>query len=164
MPYFVTGSPVEAFADAIIAALRADADATRAGTLAQLFGSADQLATRIVASLKTGERTVYPYLTVGRRRLAEGSGGAAMGMDGGRLELWIEFWSDKNGPHEVQALQGRVRALLPRDRVLALTGYQLHGGSLVCEDEVVEPDFDDDMPQRSLFRGEQKWAALVEAA
>lgn len=147
MAYTVTGSPLGPFADAVLTALLDDSNLT------------DIVADRIVASAKTLTRTVYPYIVGGRRDLYPGS--VAMQLEGGQASLWLDFWSELNGPDEVQRMMARARASLSR-RSLTVTGFSMMGGSLVCEEELVIPDFDPDMPQKSLYHGVQKWVADLE--
>lgn len=148
MPYYVTGSPIGPFGDAVLAALLED------GNLA------DIVADRIVAATKARERTVLPYI-VGARRGLLGDGGA-MGVAGGQATIWLDYWSEKNGPDEVQRMMARGRAVLSRDRRLTVTGFTMIAGSLACEEELVIPDVDPDMPERSLYHGVQKWVADLE--
>jgi hypothetical protein len=145
----VTGSPIGPFGDAVLATLRADA------ALAAIVG------TKIAASLPTLTRTDPPYIVLGRRQLLPGS--VAMQREGGEGSLWIDFWSDKNGPDEVQRMLARGRVLLLRAS-LRVAGFVLTDGSLVCAEELVIPDVDPDMPQRSLYHGVQHWTADLEEA
>lgn len=150
MPYVVTGSPLGPFADAVLTALAADGNLTAI------------VADRIVATPKTGTRTTYPYIVGDRRDLAPGS--VAMQKEGGEASLWIHCWSELNDPDEVQRMQARVRAVLNRSTALAITGYVMYAGSLHIEEEMVISDFDQDMPQRSLYHGVQRVVADLEEA
>lgn len=149
MAYVVTGSPLGPFGDAVLNALLDDnaLDAIVDG--------------RIKASLKKAENTPLPYIVGARRDLIEGNGAGSMQVEGGKATMWLDFWSEKNGPDEVQSMMARARAVLSR-RTLRLTHFSMIAGSLVCESEHVIPDFDPDMPQKSLFHGVQQWTALVE--
>ncbi len=149
MAYTCTGSPVGPFADAVLDALLADA------ALVAI------VADRIVASLKVKAVTPLPYIVGGRRDLMPGS--VAMQLEGGRGSVWLDFWSDENSPDEVQRMMSRTKAVLQR-RSLTIPGYTMFAGSLECEEEQVIPDFDPDMPQRSLYHGVQHWAADLEEA
>ena len=146
----VSGSPISAFGDAVLTTLLED-DALIA-----------IVSTRIKASLKRSEKTVMPYIVGGRRDLWPGES-LSMQSDGGRVEIWLDFWSEANGPNEVERMMARARAVLQR-RPLRLDGFVMIGGSLRCEEERVIPDFDPDMPQKSLFHGVQRWAADVDEA
>lgn len=148
MPYVVTGSPIGPFGDAVLAALLDD------GNLA------DIVADRIVAVTKSRARTVLPYIVGARRGLL--GDGSAMGVAGGQASIWLDYWSEHNGPDEVQRMMARGRAVLSRDRVLSMVGFTMIAGSLACEEELVIADFDPDMPEKSLQHGVQKWVADVE--
>lgn len=151
----VTGSWAGPFADALLRALVADE------TLLTLLGRGDPAlgANRVTASQKDQRQRGFPRI-VGARREATDQGGALQ-LEGGQAVLWLDVWSDLNGPHEVHQLQSRVRALLQRRR-LTVDGFRLVEGSLTCAEELVFPDFDPDMPQQGLFHGVQKWAADVD--
>lgn len=156
MPYAVLGSPVEAFASAVLDALLADS------TLVGLVGGAAAAATRIVSSLPRHDRTTFPYIVVPQRGLTAGA--VAMQKDGGEAYAVIDVWGEKNGAHEVSQIQSRIRAIFPRDLALSVPGYVMYGGSLAFTEELVLPDFDPDMPQRSLFHGVQRLVADLEVA
>lgn len=156
MPYTVTGSPVEAFADAVLAVLRADA------ALVTLVGGVSVAATKIVAALPAHARTNRPYVVVSQN--GEDPGTVAMQKEGGQVWTVIDVYSDLNGPHEARAIQSRIRALFPRNLALAVTGYNVYVGSLVFEQELVMSDFDPDMPERSGYHGVQRLVADVEEA
>jgi hypothetical protein len=148
MAYAVSGSPLGPFADAVLTALTEDS------ALTAIVGD------RIVATLKTGTTTPLPYIVGGRRDLMPGA--VAMQLEGGRCSVWLDFWSEQNDPGEVQQMMARARVVLSRDRTLAVQGFTMFGGSLECEEDLVIPDFDPDMPQKSLYHGVQKWSADVE--
>jgi hypothetical protein len=144
MPYTVTGSPLGPFADAVLTALLED------GNLTDIVGD------RIVASTMRGSRTAFPYIVGGRRDLMPGA--VPMQTEGGEATIWLDFWSELNSPDEVQRMLSRGRAVLSR-RTLPVVGFTMRGGSLVCQQELVIPDFDPDMPQKSLYHGVQQWTA-----
>jgi Protein of unknown function (DUF3168) len=145
----VTGSPALPFADAIRAALLADA------TLQALVPSG------ILSALPRATRTTMPYQIIGRRGFDDQGG--AMQLEGGHATVFIDTWSDHNGPSEVQQIQARNRVLLQR-QPLAVSGFVLIAGSLTCAEELVFVDFDADMPERTLFHGVQEWRAWLEEA
>lgn len=148
MTYIVTGSPLGPFADAVLTALIED------GNLRDIVGD------RILATLKRGTVTPYPYIVGARRDLEPGA--VAMQQEGGKATIWLDYWSDKNSPDEVQRMMARGRAVLSRERVLPIAGFQMYGGSLAIVDELVIPDFDPDMPQQSLYHGVHQVTADVE--
>lgn len=148
MAYTVTGSPLGPFGDAVLTALFDDSNLT------------DIVATRIFASPPQGIATPYPYIVGGRRNLMPGS--VAMQKEGGQGVIWLDYWSELNGPDEVQRMMARGRAALSRDRVLTIAGFQMYAGSLVVSDDLVIPDFDPDMPQKTLYHGVQKVTADLE--
>jgi Protein of unknown function (DUF3168) len=145
--FTVTGSPLEAFADAIGAALAADA-----AFLALATGG-------IFASVPEGSRATMPYVVLANRTLNDQGG--AMQLAGGQAAVQVDFWSGLNTPHEVQALQSRARVVLHRQPVV-IVGFAMMQGSLTCEEELVFQDFDPDMPKRSLYHGVQRWIADLE--
>lgn len=146
--FTVTGSPALAFADALTAVLVADA--VLSGMVTGIYGA-----------LPRAARVTLPYLVLARREFDDTGG--AMQVAGGLAKLFVEVWSGQNGPAEAQAIQSRVRALLLR-RTLALSGYAMIDHSLTCAMEQVTLDPDPDMPERSLFHGEQEWTAWLEEA
>lgn len=156
MGYGSSGSPVGPFSEAVVSVLRGDA------ALAELVGGSDQVATKIVTALRARERTAPPYITVGRSDLTAGA--VAMQKEGGQAGVYIEVWSATTGPAEAQAMQSRIRALFARDRALTVPGYAVWPGSLEFVEEMVMPDFDPDMPERSLYRGLQRLVADLEDA
>lgn len=150
MAYTVTGSPAEPFAGAVLDALLADASVTA------LVG------TRIAAATKLNVRTPFPYIVGGRTDVEAGA--VAMQKDGGASVVWLDVFSDKNGPHEVHQILSAIRAVLRRDVVLTMPDFLMYGGSLACDEEHVFSEADPDMPERGLFHGVQRWTADLEAA
>src|SRR5262245_46163113 len=124
MPHTVTGSPIGPFGDAVLNELLAD------GNLTAMVG------TRIVASLKRTVKTPRPYITAGRRDMLTDDFKSAMQLEGGKAVIWLDFWSDANGPHEVQTMMSHARRCLHRNN-LTVHGFTLVGGSLHCEEEHV---------------------------
>lgn len=157
MASVVTGSPLIAFADALYSVLGADAKLpmlARNGTVA------------VLAAVPRESRTAFPYVVVGRREL-KGSG-FAMQVSGGEGGVFVDVWSDFNGPEEAQDIQARIRAIVLRDPTDAVAQRMLLGNarmiadSLTIEDEKVFEDFDADMPKRSRFHGVQFVSADLE--
>lgn len=144
----VTGSPALAFADAIAAVLTADLVLTA-------------LVTGVYAALPRAGRTAVPYVVLARREFDDTGG--AMQVAGGLAKIFLEVWSDKDGPAEVQQIQSRIRALLLR-RTVPIAGYTMLSASLTCAMETVTLDPDPDMPERTLFHGAQEWTAWLEEA
>lgn len=145
--FTVTGSPALAFADAILADIKAYATA-----MTLLTGG-------VYASLPRGVRKVPPYLMVGRRDLDDQGG--AMQLAGGHATVFLDVWSKFNGPAEAQQIQSCLRARLMR-RALTVSGFTMIEGSLTCVQEFVMPDPDPDMPEQALFHGVQQWVADLE--
>ena len=146
--FTVTGSPALAFADAIALALTSDA------TLMAMV-------TGVYAALPRAGRTLVPYIVLGKRE-SDDTGGA-MQIAGGLSKIFLEVWSNLNGPAQVQQIQGRIRSLLLR-RTLLVSGYTMLANSLTCPMESVALDPDPDMPENTLFHGEQEWTAWLEEA
>jgi hypothetical protein len=144
-----TGSPLIPWVDATAALLTADA------TLVALATGG------IYAALPRNGRTTMPYVILGRREMNDQGG--AMQLEGGKALLVIDVWSDHNGPSEAQAIQSRIRRVLQR-QTLTIVGFAMIAGSMACEEELVFPDFDPDMPERTLFHGVQHWSAYLEEA
>lgn len=153
MPTTVTGSPLAPFADAIFSRLNAD---VRLAALAPggVFASMPD-------SRRVDASTDGAYVFVGHRTLGPNAG--AMQREGGNADVVVDVWSAYNGPSECQDIQGRIRALLQRCD-LAVPGFVLYAGSVMCDEEQCFQDFDPDMPQRSLFHGVQRWTGLLEEA
>lgn len=145
----VTGTPSEAVADALIAELRADSQLAAA------------VASRIRATTPETKGWPTPYIVGGRREVTPRAG--AMTTEGGRVAVFLDFWSEANGPHEVTLLQSHARRVLTR-KDLTVFPYRLISGSLVCEEETVFQDFDPDAPSKRLYHGIQKWVADAEEA
>ena len=148
MAYAVTGSPAEPFADAFLDRLLATSAVTA------LVG------TRISAALKAGVKTALPYVLGGRRDVLPGS--VAMQKEGGEVAIWIDVWSEANGPHEAHQILSAIRAAMGRDVVLTIDGFTMYAGSLACDEERVFQDDDTDMPQKSVWHGVQRWTADLE--
>lgn len=145
----VTGSPLLPFADAVLGRLTPDA------TLIALMPNG------IKTALPRGARVLYPYGLIGREQLNDRA--FAMQLEGGEGALFIDVWSDKNGPGEAQQILSRIRALLQR-QTLTMAGFTMIAGSLTCRDEQVFREFDADMPERTLYHGIQEWVADLEEA
>lgn len=143
----VTGSPLAPFADAIYRRLSGSA------VLATLATSG------VFASLPESRRVDPPYVTVGHRTLGNRAG--AMQREGGNADVIVDVWSAYNGPAEAQDIQAQIRRLLQRYD-LQVAGFALYSGSVTCDEEMCFPDFDPDMPERSLFHGVQRWVGLLE--
>ena len=141
MTYSVTGSPLEPFADAVLARMQADDRLT-----------AIAAATQIVTVPPSKARLPYPNITADHRALTDDAG-IAMQSDGGKACVWLDLWSDKNSAHEVHEMLGHVRRLFARDVQLVVPGFTMTGGSLEVTGEDVFADFDEDMPQKSLYHG-----------
>ena len=143
----VTGSPVQAVVDAIKARLSADTTLTGLCT-GGVYGA-----------LPRGTRTTFPYLSIGRTTM--GDEAFAMTLEGGKVSVQIDGWSATNGPYQMRTIQGRTRALLQR-APLAVRGFTPIAGSLKCEMEDCFDERDEDMPDRTLYHGVQRWAIEVE--
>jgi hypothetical protein len=144
--FTVTGSPTQAFVDALRAALVADT--TLMALVTGVFGHVSEAA-----------RTAYPYLVLGHR--SRTNDGGAMQLAGGQVTVQLDVWSDHKGGSEAHAIQSRVAALLER-KTLPVTGFAMVEASLTCEFEDVVIDPDDDNPKVSLYHGVQRWAAQIE--
>lgn len=146
----VTGSPLAPFADAFYTRMAGDA---RLATLAP--GG-------VFASLPESRR-VDPangaYIVVGHRTLGTRAG--AMQREGGNADVLVDVWSAYNGPAETQDIQAQIRRLFQRVD-LVVPGFALYSGSVTCAEEMCFPDWDPDMPERSLFHGVQRWTGLLE--
>lgn len=150
MTVTVTGSPLGAFGDAIYARLAADV-----ALLALAPGG-------VYASPPRDVRVPLPYVLVGQRREMTDQGGA-MQIEGGLASIWVDVWSDKNGPAETQDILSRIRLLLQR-QLLPVPGYSMIERSLTCPEELVTTAPDPDLPTRELFHGLQRWNADLEEA
>jgi hypothetical protein len=151
----VTGSAAGPLVDAVYTRLTTD------GPLTVL------IAGRVFTSLpKTGSRVPFPYVVIGRVELGSKSAEArrlagAMGKEGVVARLTLDTWSQQNGPSEAFAIQARIRVLFQR-QPLVVAGFDVVAGSVTCEDELMFPDVDPEMPDRSLFHGVQQWTAILE--
>jgi len=146
--FAVTGSPTQAFIDALRAVLVADAALT--ALVAGVFGHLSEAA-----------RTAYPYLVLGRR--SRQNDGGAMQVAGGKVSVQLDVWSDHKGASEAHAILSRVYAVLER-RALSVSGYVVIAGSLTCEMEEVFDEPDADKPEARLYHGVQRWTADIEEA
>lgn len=147
----VTGSPADAFAAAVYQRLDGDAQLAT-------------LVTGVFQTIRRDQTQPYPYVVLSRSEVAGPQSAGAMQREGGTVLVVVDVWSDKNDPSVVRAIQSRIRALLQRTD-LAVQGFTLYGGSVVCEHELVIPDFDTEMPQSmSLFHGVQHWTGALEEA
>lgn len=145
MTFLVTGSPSQAFTDAISAVLKADATLTG-------------LITGVFAHVSEATRTAFPYLVLGRRTMPRESG--PMQIAGGVYELQIDVWSDAKGPFETSTILSRVYALLER-RGLTVTGFDLLAGSLTRDAEEIFPEPDTDDPKQLIYHGVQIWVGEI---
>lgn len=141
----VTGSPVQAFIDAVRTVLIADP--TLDGLVEGVFGH-----------LSEAQRTAYPYVVLGRRHRANDSG--AMQVAGGHVTVQLDVWSDHKGPSEAHAICSRVTALLER-RMVTVSGFEMVNGSLTCDFEEVFDEPDEDSPDRRLYHGVMLWGAEI---
>ena len=147
--FVVTGSPAQAFIDAFKA--RCEADATLMALIEGVFGHLDET-----------DRTPYPYLVFGSESFDGNSQDAgAMGLPGGKVELELNGWSDHQGKSEMRAILSRVRVLFER-QTLGVAGFVMMAGSLTCEFEDVDFEFDEDAPEKSLYRGIQRWTCVID--
>jgi hypothetical protein len=146
--FVVTGSPTQAFVDAVKD--RLDGDTTLAALVTGTYGHLSEAA-----------RVAYPYLVLGQRTLD--NEGGAMGLPGGRITLQLDGWSDRKGPSQMHTILSRVRVLLER-QTLRLDGFVMVVGSLTCELEDVFDEPDEDKPGNRLYHGVQRWVASVDAA
>lgn len=142
------GSPISPFSDSMLNTLKADA------TLVGLVPGG------IYTALKQSSTTVFPYVVLTRFGMNAGGAGA-MGLEGGRLWCELDVWSEKNSPYQTEQIMSRIRFLLQRE-TLTVVGFKMIGNSLECDEERVLPDYDPDMPTRSLFHGVQHWFCLIE--
>lgn len=142
------GSPVSPFTDAMLVKLKADA------TLVALVPGG------IYTALPQSSSTTFPYVVLTRGGMFMGGAGS-MGLEGGRVWIELDVWSEKNSPYECEQILSRIRYVLHRT-TLAVVGFSMIEQSLECDEERAMPDYDPDMPSRSLFHGVQHWAALIE--
>lgn len=144
--FTVTGTPTQAFIDAVRAALLADA--TLMTLVTGVFGHVSEAA-----------RTAYPYIVLGRRTRT--NDGGAMQLAGGQVSVQLDVWSARKGASETQTILSRVFAVLER-RALRVSGFALIAGSLTCELEEVFDEPDADKPEARLYHGVQRWIADLE--
>ena len=149
MPFLATGTAIEAFVDALIAYLRADA------TLVALV-------TGIYGHVPEAARTAFPYVRLSSPSFDQQDFGG-MGVGGGRLTLEVDAWSNAKGPHAIRVIMARIKVLLMRAD-LVVVGHHMAGGSLVTTDDRDFDEPDPDMPEQRLYRGHQTWEALIEEA
>src|SRR5690242_21785753 len=109
----VTGTPLGPFGDALYRVSAAD------GTLAALAHAAGATV-GVYASLPRDRRVPFPYIIIGRRGFAADAG--AMQREGGTATVWLDIWSDQNGPGEVHDIQARLRVLFQRQSI-AVSGF-----------------------------------------
>ena len=114
--FTVTGSPTQAYIDALRTILRADA------TLMALV-------TGVFGHLSEAARTAYPYLVLGRR--SRQSDGGAMQIAGGHVSVQLDCWSDHQGASEAHAILSRVAVLLER-RSLTVSGFAVLNVVFAC--------------------------------
>lgn len=145
MAYPVTGSPVEAFVDAVRTILQADATLT-------------SLVTGVFGHLSEAARTAYPYLVLGRQGRTNEAG--AFQTAGSMVTLQIDTWSNAKGPHAARVIQSRVARLLERVS-LSVPPFTYVEGSLTCEFEEVMDEPDPDKPDEALYHGVQRWSAEI---
>lgn len=147
--FVVTGSPTQAFVDAM--KTRLEADATLMALVEGVYGHLSEAA-----------RTAYPYIVIGYRHLDDGNT-RSMGLAGGRCEVQLDVFSDHKGASEAHAILSRLRVLLERV-TLRLNGFVMVQGSLACEMEDVFDEPDEDKPQSKLYHGVQRWGAEIDEA
>jgi hypothetical protein len=143
--FTATGSPTQAFVDAVRLALVADTTLTA-------------LVTGIYGHLSEAARTAYPYVVLGRRSRLNDAG--ALQIAGGHVTLQIDVWSAHKGASEAHAILSRMVRLLER-RDLAINGFELVRGSVTCEFEEVFDEPDADTPDARLYHGVQRWTAEI---
>lgn len=143
--FTVTGSPTQAFVDALKTALVGEA-------------ALMALVTGVFGHLSEAARTGYPYLVLGRRsRLNDGG---AMQIAGGHVSVQLDGWSAHKGASEMHAILSLVTKTLER-RAIVVSGYSIVQGSLTCELEDVFDEPDEDKPDARLYHGVQRWTAEI---
>jgi hypothetical protein len=142
--FTVTGSPVQAFVDALKAALEADT-------------AFMAVVTRVTGHVSETTGLTLPYVVIGRRSRSDAG---AMQLGGNRLTVQLDWWSGHKGPSVAQSIGGHVSRILER-RTLRLSGFSMVVGSLTCEFEEVFDEPDEDMPGEKLYHGTQRWACEV---
>lgn len=147
--FTVTAEPTIAFVDAFRAVLVADA------TLMAL-------ATGVYGHVPRADRTVLPYVVLGRRSGDDDEG--AMGVQGNNVSVQVDGWGDANRPAIIEAIGSRIFALMQRRAGFAVTGFAVIEGSLHREffDYYLEPD--EDKPGSSLYRMVQRWTVKLHEA
>lgn len=148
MGFTVTGSPVQAFVDALKAALTADA-------------ALMAIVTTVTGHVSETAKQTLPYIVLGRR--SRDTNGGAMQLPGGKVTVQIDWWSGARGPYQAQTIGGHVSRLLER-QTLRLSGFTMVTGSLTCELEDVFDEPDDDMTDEKLYHGVQRWTADIHEA
>lgn len=149
--FVVTGSPTQAFIDAFRA--RCLADATLMALIEGVYGHLDET-----------ERTPYPYLVFGSEGFdGNGPHAGALGLPGGTVDLELNGWSEHKGKSEMRTIFSRTRVLFER-QTLIVAGFVMMGGSLTCEFESIDYEPDEDAPEKSLYRGIQRWTCVIDEA
>lgn len=146
MPFLATGNAMEALIDAVIPALRGDAQLSA-------------LVAGVYTKVPQSQRTSHPYIRLSDPALHDDFGG--MGTGGGRVLFALDVWG--RTPHTVHEVLARAAVVLER-RDLVLVGHNLAGGSLHCTEARVFDEPDPDKPEATLYHGHQAWEALVDEA
>lgn len=150
MPTFSIGSPVQAFVDAMRAALLADATLTaQLATTAAVYGYVPE-----------ASRAEFPYLVLGARTADRDAG--AMQLPGSNVTVQLDGWSDHKGASEMEGILSRVAFLFERQTLRLSGGFEMIAGSLTCEFQQVFQEPDADMPEQVLYHGMQRWRALID--
>lgn len=149
----VTGSPTQAFVDAIRSILVADTQAKQ-GSEALMA-----LVTGVYGHLPEAARTAYPYVVLGQRSRDGDTG--AMQTAGSNVRLQLDVWSDAKGPYTTHRILSRIAHLLERRSRLTVSGFMYLVGSLTCEFEDCSDEPDEDNPDVRLYHGIQRWTAEI---
>ncbi len=144
MPFLVTGSPSQPFVDALKSAL--ESDTALMAVIEGVFGH-----------LREADRTLYPYLVLGRRGRTDAG---AMQLAGNVVSVQLDGWSSHSGALEMHGILGHVSRVLER-RTLTVSGFDMVRGSLTCEFEDVFDEPDPDTPTKRLYHGVQRWTAEI---
>jgi hypothetical protein len=144
--YAVSAEPTIAVVDAIKAVL--DGDATLRAMVTGIYGHVSETAAK-----------AYPYLVLGRRT-TDGDAGA-MQSAGTIVTVQIDGWSSAKGPYEIEAIGSRVFRLLERRAGFEVPGFAVVAQSLHRESGFYDVEFDETMPQRSLYRLMQMWTVEI---
>lgn len=144
--FLATGNAMEALIDAVIPALRGDAQLTA-------------LVSRVVTKLPRGERVAHPYIRISDPTLIDDFGG--MGVGGGTVQFSLDTWHPK--PHTAHQVLARAAVVLERSD-LVVVGHKLAGGSLHCVEMRVFEEPDTEKPEEALHHGHQTWEAQLEEA